>query len=406
MTEFKISPELRDAYIDYALNVLAKRIGLSESQSRTCAEHFNGITTLLDNSELKVFNPVLRIQGSNRLGTAVRCYNNEEGFDVDIVCELQNILDNYTPKMVKEAVGKILLESGVYGDLIPNKSGGKRCWTIEFKDGTHADVLPSVVNEEYVRAVAATSFHSFDEFGIRITDKTRILEYLYETDRSKWLLSNPIGFAEWFFSMAYAHEAKHKNGLTTMVRASVEPFPKWKEEALILQKIVRILKRHRDVMFDGDEKKPISMIITVLAAKAYANAPIGKLFDTTVYVASHLVDAMDIDFRTGKRVVLNPVNGEENFADRWISEPDREQNFYRWVRQLQEDIQNLRNMSKIDINEAIKKLFGESAGKDTITEITKRETAERLSKGTKITTAGVIGTVGTIAAQSHNFYGK
>lgn len=37
----------------------------------------------------------------------------------------------------------------------------------------------------------------------------------------------------------------------------------------ILQRIVQILKRHRDIMFNGDEDKPISIIITTLASRAY-----------------------------------------------------------------------------------------------------------------------------------------
>ena len=36
-----------------------------------------------------------------------------------------------------------------------------------------------------------------------------------------------------------------------------------------MQRIVQILKRHRDVMFKDDKDKPISIIITTLAANAY-----------------------------------------------------------------------------------------------------------------------------------------
>ena len=45
--------------------------------------------------------------------------------------------------------------------------------------------------------------------------------------------------------------------------------PAYKEKKSPLQRVVQILKRHRDLMFNGDESKPISIIITTLAARAY-----------------------------------------------------------------------------------------------------------------------------------------
>lgn len=396
-----------EAYIDLALQVIAQRVGITEAQSKQCATHFCGITEWLDESDLKRFKPVLRIQGSNRLGTAIRSYNNEEGFDVDIVCELQTIPDWWTPKHVKDAVGNTLKKSDLYYDLLEDKSGGKRCWTIQYKDGIHADVLPAVVNDEYVRLMRDTYFDSYDEFGIRITDKTRVPEYYSETDRSKWLLSNPIGFAEWFFAQARAHENKHKM-FSRQARASIEPFPKWQEDVLILQKIVRLLKRHRDVMFEGKDKKPISMIITVLAAKAYVQVPAGNMLHTLIVVANSLTSVMDIDQLTWRRKVLNPVNLKEDFTDRWVKDPEREKNFYAWVERLKTDLTEIiASKNKVDFGKKLKEIFGEKAGDDTIIELTRKDQAEwKSNDGAKITTAGVLGTVGTMAAKANTFYGK
>ena len=51
--------------------------------------------------------------------------------------------------------------------------------------------------------------------------------------------------------------------------AKVGNVPAYKEKKSPLQRVVQILKRHRDLMFNGDESKPISIIITTLAARAY-----------------------------------------------------------------------------------------------------------------------------------------
>lgn len=50
---------------------------------------------------------------------------------------------------------------------------------------------------------------------------------------------------------------------------AVQPVPKYQHNKLPLQRVVQILKRHRDMMFEGADNKPISIIITTLASRAY-----------------------------------------------------------------------------------------------------------------------------------------
>lgn len=405
---FQISQKAAEAYLDHVLVMLAKRVGITQNQHELCAQHFRGITSLLDNSDLKIFKPMLRIQGSNRLGTAIRSAGNENNFDVDIVIELYDIPNDWTPQRLKEEVGRILKSSDRYAESIEPKAGGKRCWTIVFADGTHADILPATANDEYRRLIKLTTFGNYKQFEIRITDKTILPGYYHDTNRSNWLLSNPIGFAEWFFAMAKYHEVKHKSlGMVsaTQYRASIEPFPTWKAEALTLQYIVRLFKRHRDIMFGDDKEKPISMIITVLAAKAYCGAPVGGLYSTMLYVAENMVRMMDV--KSCKRVVLNPVNVEEDFTDRWRKNDagEREQKFYNWVSKLITDLRNLEKIDRIGIGKSLKALFGECAGSDAILEYSRKEQAENANR--KMTTAGIFSaTAGTITARPNTFYGK
>lgn len=95
-----------------------------------------------------------------------------------------------------------------------------------------------------------------------------------------------------------------------------------------MQRAVQILKRHRDTMFkENPDSKPISVIITTLSATYYNGS--------------------------GSDVVLNPVNPEENFADRW-SMPDYKhlelkKNFHLWVDQVVRDFEYLYSSDNIEI---------------------------------------------------------
>jgi hypothetical protein len=110
-----------------------------------------------------------------------------------------------------------------------------------------------------------------------------------------------------------------------------------------LQRVIQLLKRHRDVRFAGHQlegEKPISMIITTLAAQAY----LGEL-DVASSLAA-VLERMDdfaasgiIEKQLGRWYIPNPVNPAENFADRW-NEPGsrRADAFFQWVGWARQDL--------------------------------------------------------------------
>ena len=100
--------------------------------------------------------------------------------------------------------------------------------------------------------------------------------------------------------------------------------------------MIQLLKRHRDQMFqDYEEVKPISIIITTLAARAYNGE-----FDATLAMKSILTD-MDKYIQNTQPKVPNPVNPAEDFADKWHSEKHShlklKNNFSRWLIQARAD---------------------------------------------------------------------
>ncbi len=111
------------------------------------------------------------------------------------------------------------------------------------------------------------------------------------------------------------------------------PYYQWKTP---LQSSVQLLKRHRDTMFEGNEEsKPISVIITTLAARAYRGE--GNLLSAL----SNILNSMEEYIQPNVPIVPNPVNPEEDFADKWYSEENAhlklQDNFYRWLVQAKAD---------------------------------------------------------------------
>jgi len=125
-----------------------------------------------------------------------------------------------------------------------------------------------------------------------------------------------------------------------------------------LQRAIQIMKRHRDIHFDGtgaSKYRPISMIITTLAAQLYK----GELDVYTalkniiegLYAYSSLLQGQSVTDQalTGPKLIQrnsdgtwyipNPINREENFADKWHKDSNaRAIAFFYWVSKLKEEI--------------------------------------------------------------------
>jgi hypothetical protein len=191
----------------------------------------------------------------------------------------------------------------------------------------------SIPEQEIARAVA--------DAAVNITDDR---DPGFSRIEPCWPVSNPEGYAKWFeyrMKQAGTYIAERVASLRV---ASIDELPthKWKTP---LQRCVQILKRHRDQMFreDPHESKPISIIITTLAARAY---------DGEVDVLEAVVgvlDRMDEYLQPVTPRVPNPVNPAEDFADKWGTAKGRESNlegnFRNWLAQAIVDFQILATSS-------------------------------------------------------------
>ena len=396
------------------LDELGISLDITETEYNNAVTSYQAVAKQLtkEGSELIPFEPEILPQGSFMLGTMVRPIDEEDDLDIDLVCQLKAKKESWTQFSIKKKVGDQLKENELYKNLLDEE--GRRCWTLKYRDDAenpkekyHLDILPSVVDKGYrvilEKAFSATTLDGVQELGIRITDKESD-NYYTETNHKEWMKSNPFGYARWFFQQASLDITK-----AYAMNESIKPVPTYTKDKLPLQRVVQILKRHRDIMFAGDENKPISIIITTLASKAYKGETniLIALQNVISKMAEYIEEKYSEEHDKFIKWVANPVNNEENFADKWVDTPQKESNFYDWLKQVGEDIIGTTSLNGIhNIQESLEKAFGKREVVKTFSSYGNKQRLLRENGNMKMATGtGILGTVGK-TVKNHNFHGK
>ena len=335
------------------LEQVASEIDIPPGKYQDAVDRYQAVGRWLEDGEYPGCPGELSIypQGSFRLGTVVRPIRDgiEACYDIDLVCEMPLRTDQSTPQAVKSMVGERLREHGTYKKLLDSE--GRRCWTLEYAEqdgvGFHLDVLPAVPGGNGLLSTA-----------LAITNKN--------SSGYSWSASDPRGYGVWFdgknataFAHAVAEQKQDIQRRASLIYASIDKVP----DQLVrtpLQRSIQLMKRHRDLRFNHQERidyAPISIIITTLAAHLYGSEPdvysalsgiVRKLQAHAALVEGKAIDrplaAMGLIQRRpdGTWYIGNPVNPAENFADRWHEDNHaRARAFFSWVDALQEDLLNI-----------------------------------------------------------------
>ncbi|OGT96143.1 MAG: hypothetical protein A2298_05405 [Gammaproteobacteria bacterium RIFOXYB2_FULL_38_6] len=326
---------------------LLEKIELPEGAYKTAEKRYQDIGEWLhrENSKCANFEPHVSPQGSFRLGTAIRPENDEE-YDLDMSCNLRYGLakETVTQKQLKDLVGNELEQYRIARNIKEDLSEKKRCWRLEYADDLsfHLDIVPCIPENEPIRSTLKARMinstllsedlaSAVSDLAVSITDNTDIG---YKILTGEWRISNPEGYARWFESrMRMASEFLTEREMVYKASIDTIPYYQWKTP---LQSSVQLLKRHRDTMFEGNEdSKPISVIITTLAARAYRGE--GDLMSAL----SNILNSMEGYIQQNAPIVPNPVNPAEDFAEKWHSEKHShlklKDNFFRWLFQAKAD---------------------------------------------------------------------
>lgn len=314
------------------------------------------------------YKPRIYPQGSFRLGTVVRPLSDDDEYDLDMGCRLELGIgkSSHTQKELKHMVRQDLEAYRVANQIQKPLDEKSRCWRLGYKDevGFHLDAVPSIPEDPAVRSAITDRMVANGipkELAIGIAQHAGAITDMqhprYPVITLDWRISNSDGYARWFESRI-RQKAFRVPSRTFVIegKSKVEELPAstWKSP---LQQAIQILKRHRDVAFKDDrDRQPISIIITTLAAHAYTGA------NDAAEALAQILPNMEAAIRSSRPRVPNPVQPEEDFADKWDA-PDKrnldlEGAFRRWIQQATRDLQRIATANTADaFRDAVQKAF-------------------------------------------------
>lgn len=365
-----------DALLAYA----AEELDLTRTQRESATEKYQAVGDWLSKSDssLAAWDPRIYPQGSFAIGTVTKPVGRDE-FDLDLVCELHLKADQTTPRIVKTAVGNRLKENTAYRARLEEKN---RCWRIVYANEFHMDILPACQDPTPLRPTR-----------LGIPDK----------ELATWKSTDPKGYATWFMQQTSAVDRQGSR-----FRGEVEAPPPSSDRTTrtALHLTVRLLKRHRDLYCDGDEDAPISIIITTLAARAYAESGFNRdsILETLHHLLKRMPELITCD-GSGSPAVLNPVNPGENFADKWKESPRKAVIFHRWIQAARLHLEQLSKAKLPGMVPMLKPWVGEHLATSAV---------KRYGEAMHASRPGFMVAAGALSSSSaqarpipqHTFYGK
>lgn len=305
------------------LDATAGELDISPQQFALAEHHYTDLGQWL--VALGIGDPEVYPQGSFRLGTVLRPTAGGD-FDIDLVFLRPVAKESITQDELRAQAGQLLkayIAARGAGNGNPTLKERGRCWELIYTgDRFHMDVLPVIPDPDG------------DETAVLLSDR----------DLPLWQHSNPIGYADWFWSsMGEAVDVARAQLAVTLSR-DVEDVPRWLVRTT-LQRVVQLLKLHRDRFFRRNpHDKPASILVTTLATYAYGGE--SDLYEAFRKVARSL--PTHVEWRNGTWWVPNPAHEDENFADKWNTNPDRKRHFYRWIEALIADTDRWATSNGVD----------------------------------------------------------
>lgn len=364
---------------------IADELNISDAVFDSANRSYKALGEYLDNN-LEGYKVVIFPQGSMNLGTLIKPVDKSDDYDLDAVCKVYHDFDS--PEDLKNLIGDVLKNSDRYSKLLV-KEEGKRCWTLKYSDDAnfHMDILPSMPNSEE------------NNNSIIITHK--------EDGKYTFMVSNPEDYAAWFDKLQEKERRILFEREKREFSAKVEDLRKYKIRTT-LQKTIQILKRHRDIKYrnasqEEKDNKPISIIITTLVGYLYTGDE--TILDLICKFVNDFHEYVEID-ENGKYIIRNPINEEENFADKWAIYPQRKEAFYSWVEDLKKDLITNNFMifdDLVDKGNHLKSIFGASVI-ESVFEKRAKTMGKKYIKTESIAT--LTNNETKTAVRKHNFYGN
>lgn len=343
------------------LSIIAS-LDISPTMYRNAVEKYKAITKFLSDYGIEA---EMYPQGSFAFGTVVRpnAKDSSANYDLDFICQVSGNRADFTPSELRKKIENALTSSGVYGGKLEVY---EECFTIEYADingvGFAIDIVPATEEtyENKNRLIKKSKSPELIGTAIAIPKHNGNRNY-------SWLTNNPKGFRTWFDEInepfLISSRAAYRQRLFEENRAiysSVEEIPHELERSA-LQRVIQLLKYHRDVYYsklkDGDDLKPISAIINAVVAQISSqHTPDCSVFELLEFVLNEFniyAQQEKLTFKEfsqmygnrtvfsrpdGKWYISNPANPEDNLADKWNQDGRIPMHFFRWVKAVRADL--------------------------------------------------------------------
>ena len=357
--------------LDDLLADICRSIQPTAEQNAKAQSAYTGVGEwLADDPKLKPYLPTIYPQGSRALGTT-NCPLRGCEHDVDLVMQIRRPV-NAGPDWLYNAVLERLRQHGDYAKRIEPM---KRCIRLNYAGDFHLDALPA--RPDVIRG----------ETCIEIPD----------LELREWLPSDPLGYVAWFESQCEIHEVLAKRAgapLPPNMPADLKP---------ILTRSVQLMKRHRDVEFEGDEgDAPRSIVLTTLAAVAYSGeaslslALLGALKDIATKIESAVPHPI---------TVVNPTNPDENFGDKFTMQSYAK--FVTFVQEFRAKVERLLRTEGVpELSALLSEMFGEEPTSKAVKALAKRVQAARESNQLRASAAGITTVGAGRAVRPNTFFGE
>lgn len=377
---------MRNENIGKIFLYLSDTLNISNSDTQEIVQSYNAVGSYLGNLE-EHLDISIYPQGSLSLGTIIKPLATDRNgeYDIDLVCQINNG-STLVATSIKNIIGDRLKESSLYLKKLDQE--GKRCWTLNYAK-YHMDVLPCI---PYVENPL--------ESKIKLTEKLEDGNYYFS-------FGNPKGFRKWFINEMQTIFEESRKSFSVKNNISIEEVELYQVRTP-LQRTIQILKRHRDIAFEGKDNRPNSIIITTLAAKAYNGE--SDLYTALINIINNMTNYIEEDIN-GVYKIYNPVDSSENFADRWEKNPEKKDAFFSWLKKAKFDIieNPLNFIEGLDsLKENLSKSFGTEVTEKSF-ELYGERISEQKDKGPLgLTSEGYVTTdksETTKEIPDHTFYG-
>ncbi|MFH7806901.1 nucleotidyltransferase [Acinetobacter sp. BSP-53] len=317
-------PTQIDSWEVVLMNIVQK-ISLTPAQYDLITDRYSNLQAILNVAEDEILKDAhIFVQGSIGLKTTIKPAPEAEGdmanVDADAIVLLPNA-QNVDSKEVLDALTRRFEEGTRTSTPIKPLRRGIRIVYADENPGFHIDVTPA--------RNARGNGQSAGYGNLEVPDR-----------ETGWKCSTPRDYSLWLENLAKLEIQiirKMAGDKVLMESATQDPLPLYEDyaENNPLRATIKLLKRHRDqwaLNSESPEYRPISAVITTLAAKAYekvykesqaqALRPIEAIIKIIAYMPQFITQ-VDEGF-----AVLNPKDSGENFAEKW-NRPNGEGESYR-----------------------------------------------------------------------------